>query len=180
MKKKNILSTVAVLSMLISSPAYASELNQEGTSNALEETSVPVISIDDINESNEFIFNEDFKQVRLTSSPNKEWSSSNAYSVSGNSSSGSTLYTNYYFSSIVGKTFNFTAGKANRLKVDLVHRGSVIQKVVSTWTIDVGKSKKYTIVTGDLDGYSNSDNYYFRFNSDPIGHSYSVSGTFGK
>ncbi len=62
----------------------------------------------------------------------------------------------------------------------LVHRGLIFQTVVSSWTIDAGESLSHTIKTSDLDGKSTSGNYYFRFNSNPLGQSYSVSGTFNE
>ena len=91
----------------------------------------------------------------------------------------STLYTNYYFTSVKGKKFSFSAGSSNKVKVDLVHKGTIVQTVVSSWTISAGGSKSHTITADDLGGYSNSDKFYFRFNSSPIGNRYSISGYFG-
>ena len=61
----------------------------------------------------------------------------------------------------------------------MVHKGTIFQTVVSSWTISAGGSKSHTITTDDLGGYDNSDKFYFRFNSSPIGDSYSISGSFG-
>ena len=87
--------------------------------------------------------------------------------------------TNYYFTSVKGKKFSFSAGSSNKVKVDLVHKGTIVQTVVSSWTISAGGSKSHTITADDLGGYSNSDKFYFRFNSSPIGNRYSISGYFG-
>lgn len=86
---------------------------------------------------------------------------------------------NYYFTSVKGKKFSFSAGSSNKVKVDLVHKGTIVQTVVSSWTISAGGSKSHTITADDLGGYSNSDKFYFRFNSSPIGNRYSISGYFG-
>lgn len=117
--------------------------------------------------------------TRTTDEPTSKWSWDNgSYYVDGSSNS-STLYTNYYFTGVVGKTFSFSAGSSNKVNVDLVHKGTIIQTVVSSWTINAGGSKSHKITASDLDGYSSSDKYYFRFNSNPIGKKYSVSGSFG-
>lgn len=58
----------------------------------------------------------------------------------------------------------------------MVHKGTIVQTVVSSWTISAGGSKSHTITADDLGGYSNSDKFYFRFNSSPIGNRYSISG----
>ena len=83
------------------------------------------------------------------------------------------------FTSVKGKKFSFSAGSSNKVKVDLVHKGTIVQTVVSSWTISAGGSKSHTITADDLGGYSNSDKFYFRFNSSPIGNRYSISGYFG-
>ena len=75
--------------------------------------------------------------------------------------------------------YSFSAGSSNKVKVDLVHKGTIVQTVVSSWTISAGGSKSHTITADDLGGYSNSDKFYFRFNSSPIGNRYSISGYFG-
>ena len=125
---------------------------------------------------------EEFKFVpvaRTTQEPTSKWSwSDGKYYVDG-SSNYSTLYTNYYFTSVKGKKFSFSAGSSNKVKVDLVHKGTIVQTVVSSWTISAGGSKSHTITADDLGGYSNSDKFYFRFNSSPIGNRYSISGYFG-
>lgn len=122
---------------------------------------------------------EEFKFVpvaRTTQEPTSKWSwSDGKYYVDG-SSNYSTLYTNYYFTSVKGKKFSFSAGSSNKVKVDLVHKGTIVQTVVSSWTISAGGSKSHTITADDLGGYSNSDKFYFRFNSSPIGNRYSISG----
>lgn len=155
--------------------SQASEVSQNSNTSFNEQIH-SVTSANDVNGYEEFTFD---LLERGTSVPSSKWDwSSGKYKVDGSSNS-ATLYTNKYFSSVSGKTFNFTAGSSNRLQVDLIHKGLLVQKVVSTWTIDAGKNKSVTIKTADLDGFSNSDNYYFRFNSSPIGKAYSVSGTFG-
>lgn len=59
------------------------------------------------------------------------------------------------------------------------------QEPTSKWSWSDGKyyvdgsSKSHTITADDLGGYSNSDKFYFRFNSSPIGNRYSISGYFG-
>ena len=130
----------------------------------------------DFNGYEEFIFN---TITRGTSEPSSKWNWNNgAYTVNGTSNSGTTLYSNYYFTDIVGRSFSFKAGSSNRISVDLVYKGALVQTVVSTWTIDAGSSKTVKIKESDLDGKSSSGKYYFRFNSNPLGRSYSVSGTF--
>lgn len=45
-----------------------------------------------------------------------------------------------------GKKFSFSAGSSNKVKVDLVHKkGTIVQTVVSSWTISAGGSKSHTI-----------------------------------
>lgn len=131
---------------------------------------------DDINGYDEFIFAS--SSTRTTEEPSSKWNwDKGAYTVDGSSNS-ATLYTNYYFTDVVGRTFDFKAGSSNRITVDLVHKGLIIQTVVSTWTIDAGDDKEVTIKESDLNGKSKTGNYYFRFNSNPLGKPYSVSGTF--
>ncbi|MBF4693426.1 hypothetical protein ISU02_09860 [Fusibacter sp. Q10-2] len=142
---------------------------------------IPTIAYTELNDYDKFIFDANAPIQRSTSTPSTLWSWTNngsSYSISGSSSS-STLYTNYYFKNVTGKTFDLTAGYSNRLVVDLVHKGFIVQEVVSTWTIDAGTSKSVTIKSSDLNDFADSDKYYFRFNSSPIGNSYSVSGSFG-
>ncbi|GAU79598.1 M56 family metallopeptidase [Fusibacter sp. 3D3] len=142
---------------------------------------IPTVNYTELNDYDQFIFNENAPVTRSTSVPSSLWSwtsNGSTYNISGSSNS-STLYTNYYFKNVTGKTFNLTAGSSNRLVVDLVHKGVLVQEVVSTWTIDANASKSVKIQTSDLNNFSDSDKYYFRFNSSPIGNSYSVSGSFG-
>lgn len=147
------------------------DMLQEAVKNAPE-----VYFTDDVNGYEEFKFVPD---TRTTQEPTSKWSWSNGtYYVDG-SSNYSTLYTNYYFTNVKGKTFDFSAGSSNKVKVDLVHKGTILQTVVSSWTISAGGSKSHTITADDLGGYDNSDKFYFRFNSSPIGDSYSISGSFG-
>ncbi|HBN28962.1 MAG TPA: hypothetical protein DEF85_02260 [Clostridiaceae bacterium] len=88
------------------------------------------------------------------------------------------LFSNYYFSDVVGRTFTIKAGSANRIKVDLMHKGIIFATAVSSWTINAGEEETVNIKVSDLDGKSESGNYYFRFNSNPQGNPYSVTGTF--
>lgn len=186
-KKKFISTLVVLLSVvMISGSAYASGITESSNNQSRHNSSnvAPNLTIsttipsNDINVADEFIFTKGEITIQGTSEPSSEWDfSKGSYSVNGSSNSDA-LFTNYYFKDVVGRTFNFTAGSSNRLKVDLVHKGWLVQSVVSTWTIDAGESKKVKIKKSDLDGKSTSGSYYFRFNSDPIGNSYSVSGTF--
>lgn len=164
-----LLSSVIVLGMNTS--AFASEVSEPDIAN------IPQVNYtEDVNNYDEFIFGAETRGVEEQVSK-WDWNKG-AYKVDGTSNSGSTLYTNRYFKDVVGRTFSFTAGYANPVTVDLVHKGLVIQTVVSTWTIGAGKTKTVEIEKDDLDGKSENGSYYFRFNSDPIGDSYSISGTF--
>lgn len=173
LKFKRILSvalaTIMVLGM--STTAFADEGADTDVDN------VPSVNFsDDINGYEEFTFN---NNARTTEEPSSAWDwDKGAYKISGSSSSGATLYSNYYFTDVVGRTFTLKAGSSNRISVDLVHKGVLIQTVVSTWTIDAGSSKTVTIKESDLDGKATDGKYYFRVNSNPLGKSYSVSGTF--
>lgn len=145
------------------------------------DATVPTVTYNELNDYERFIFDENAISPQTTSVPTTLWSwttDGSTYNISGSSNS-ATLYTNDYFKNVTGKTFNLTAGSSNRLVVDLVHKGLIVQEVVSTWTIDAGGSKKVTLKTSDLNDFPNGDNYYFRFNSSPLGKAYSVSGTFG-
>lgn len=141
------------------------------------ETHMPCVNYrNDINGYDKFEF---ISQTRTTDEPTEKWLWSNGkYYVDG-SSNYSTLYTNYYFTNLKDKKFSFSAGSSNKVKVDLVHKGLIVQTVVSSWTINAGESKSHTITDADFGGYSNSDKFYFRFNSSPIGNSYSISGSVG-
>jgi beta-lactamase regulating signal transducer with metallopeptidase domain len=193
-KRTQVLSiAMALVLMLITSASvYASSAGRSGVNHAqrfifddlneavIDET-IPTVTYTQANGYDSFIFDENALVPQSTSNPNTLWSwtiNGSLYNISG-SSTGPALYTNYYFTNVTGKRFSLTAGSSNRLLVDLVHRGLIIQDVVSTWTIDAGTSKTVQITASDLNGYANSDNYYFRFNSSPIGNSYSVNGTFG-
>ncbi|GKS10922.1 hypothetical protein [Paenibacillus chitinolyticus] len=191
---KKIVTTLVTLASVavLSSSVYAdgaTEVNnsKQFTSNDSKVVSpvtnsvgVPSVNYyNDINDYDKFAFKKDGGiTTRGTSEPSSEWDFSNgAYDVNG-SSNKATLYSNYYFKNVVGRTFNFTAGSSNRITVDLVHKGIIWQTVVSSWTIDAGSSKNVTIKTSDLNGESSSGSYYFRFNSNPLGNAYSVTGTF--
>ncbi len=172
LKLKKILSvTLAAIVVLgMNTTAFAKQVSDIDTVNTPS-----VHYADDINGYEEFIFN-DF--VRTTDEPISKWDwGKGAYTVNGSSNS-ATLYSNYYFKDVVGRTFNFNAGSSNRITVDLVHKGLIIQSVVSTWTIDAGSSKTVKIKESDLDGKATDAKYYFRFNSNPLGNRYSISGTF--
>ena len=45
---------------------------------------------------------------------------------------------------------------------------------IRDWSSDVCSSD-----LNDLGGYDENDNYYFRFNSNPMGNKYSIHGTIG-
>ena len=171
-KFKKILSVAlaAIMVLGMNTTAFAREVSDTDTVN------VPSVDYsDDINGYEEFTFN---AVARTTSEPTSKWDwGKGAYTVNGSSNS-ATLYSNYYFTNVVGRTFDFKAGSSNRITVDLVHKGLIIQTVVSTWTIDAGSSKTIKIKESDLDGKATDGKYYFRFNSNPIGNKYSVSGTF--
>lgn len=184
---KRILSGLMICMLLgsVSSPimAFAFEDQEllesstlaEAVTDDVGDTKIPLVGFDEINGYASFSFK---NESRGTTEPSSKWDwSKGAYYVSGSSNS-ATLYTNYYFTGVVGRTFNFGAGSANRITVDLVHKGWIVQTVVSTWTIDAGSSKSVTIKKSDLAGKSESGNYYFRFNSNPLGNSYSVNGSF--
>lgn len=171
-KLKKLLSVAltAIMVLGINTTAFAREVSDTDTVN------VPSVNYaDSINGYEEFIFN---NTARTTSEPTSKWDwDDGAYTVNGSSNS-ATLYSNYYFTDVVGRTFKFKAGSSNRITVDLVHKGLVVQTVVSTWTIDAGSSKTVEIKESDLDGKATDGKYYFRFNSNPLGNAYSVSGTF--
>lgn len=172
LKLKRVLS-VALASIMVlgmSTTVFAGEANDSDMVN------VPSVNyFDDINEYEEFTFN---VVTRGTEEPITKWDwEKGACKISGSSNS-ATLYSNYYFTDVVGRKFSFSAGSSNRITVDLVHKGLLIQTVVSTWTIDAGSSKEVTIQEKDLDGKATDGKYYFRFNSNPIKNKYSVSGTF--
>lgn len=182
LSRKIMTVLVALLSVVVmSSSVYAKEITEVNKVDPIVDNSVAIPSVNyhnDINEYNEFVFTKDEITTQGTNEPTSEWDFSNgAYNVNG-SSNKSTLYSNNYFKNVVGRTFDFKAGSSNRITVDLVYKGAIIQSVVSSWTIDAGSSKKVTIKTSDLDGKSSSGSYYFRFNSNPIGNPYSVTGTF--
>ncbi|MCY9517756.1 hypothetical protein [Paenibacillus apiarius] len=190
--KKIVSVLVALISVLtLSGSIYASAASEAPTVNGSNQFNftdsksvayddqIPTVNYNnDINGYNKFVFATSGISTQSTEEPTSLWDWSNGkYSISG-SSNKATLYTNYYFKNVTGRTFNLSAGSSNRITVDLVHKGLIFQTVVSTWTIDAGKSKKVTIKSSDLGDYKDSDKYYFRFNSNPIGKSYSVSGTF--
>lgn len=171
-KFKRVLSVALAIIMVLGmrTTAFASEVADSDIAN------VPSVNyFDDINDYEEFTFN---VVARGTETPITKWDwSKGACSIRGSSNS-ATLYSNYYFTDVVGRKFSFSAGSANRITVDLVHKGLFIQTVVSTWTIDASSSKEVTIREEDLDGKATDGNYYFRFNSNPMKNKYSVSGTF--
>ncbi|WP_139380390.1 hypothetical protein [Maledivibacter halophilus] len=179
---------VVAMIMAISISAFANESSVKVNSSKIfafndsdvesYDEKIPQVNYrNDINGYDKFVFKKGLS-TRTTEEPSSEWDwSEGAYSVNGSSNS-ATLYTNYYFTGVVGRTFDFTAGSSNRITVDLVHKGWIFQTVVSTWTIDAGESKSVEIKESDLDGESKDGKYYFRFNSNPLGNSYSVTGTF--
>ena len=168
LKFKRVLSVVLVCMMVLGMNTTAVFASQT--------IDVPSVNYsDDINDYEEFIFK---VNTRGTSTPTSKWDWDNgAYTVNGSSNS-ATLYSNCYFTDVVGRTFNFSAGSSSRIMVDLVHKGLFVQTVVSSWTIDAGSSKSVTIKETDLAGEEKDGKYYFRFNSNPLGNKYSVSGTF--
>lgn len=170
------ISTFAISGSMYASPDLTPSIIDDPRAIVAETPTVNLFN--DLNAYDRFIFSSGEVSIQGTSEPSSKWDwSDGTYNISGSSNS-STLYTNYYFTNVTGKTFNLTAGSSNRITVDLVHKGFLIQSVVSTWTIDAGSSKTVKISASDLNGKKDSDNYYFRFNSNPIGKSYSVSGTF--
>ncbi|MFS0840671.1 hypothetical protein [Paenibacillus sp. 1P03SA] len=191
---KKVVTTLVTLASVavLSSSVYANEATEVNSSKQFASNDSKVITpftnsagvpsvnyFNDINEYDKFAFKKSGGITpQGTSEPSSEWDFSNGvYNVNG-SSNKATLYSNYYFKNVVGRTFNFTAGSSNRITVDLVHKGIIWQSVVSSWTIDAGSSKNVTIKSSDLNGESASGSYYFRFNSNPLGNPYSVSGTF--
>ncbi len=65
------------------------------------------------------------------------------------------------------------------MKIDLVHKGSVVQTVVDSWYLSPGYTIGGTISSSNLGGYPSTDDFYFRFNSEPGGHYYNFNGEFG-
>ena len=168
MSFKRLLFTFMVMVCLcVPSSIVFAQTDKEMTQEA--DKGVPEVRFTgDVNGHEEFKF---VPVARTTQEPTSKWSwSDGKYYVDG-SSNYSTLYTNYYFTSVKGKKFSFSAGSSNKVKVDLVHKGTIVQTVVSSWTISAGGSKSHTITADDLGGYSN--------NSSPIGNRYSISGYFG-
>lgn len=148
-----------------------------------ESDNIPEVSINELNNYKKFIFKEDLTKkdlTRGTSVPSSKhsWTSGN-YDIDGSSNS-STLFTNKYFTDIIGKDLNITAGSSNGVIVDLVHKGKFIQEVTYTFTINAGETLNETISSKHLGDFEDSDNFYFRFNSNPIGKSFSIKGSFSK
>ncbi len=143
-----------------------------------EDNNIPKVSINELNNYKKFIFKEDLTKGTSVPSSKHSWSSGD-YDIDGSSKS-ATLFTNKYFTDIVGKDLEITAGSSNDVIVDLVHKGTFIQEVTYTFTIDAGETLSETISSKHLGDFKNSDNFYFRFNSNPMGKSFSVIGSFSK
>ncbi|MFC9540854.1 hypothetical protein ACFTQ7_13315 [Lysinibacillus sp. NPDC056959] len=173
---KVIIAFAVLVTILLASldTPYARETTSD---EQIPEEQLPKVDYyNDINDYDEFIFE---SKTKGTEVPFRKWDWDNgSYPVNGSSNSGATLYTNFYFIDVVGKTFDFTAGSSNKITVDLVHKGFITQTVVQSWTITAKATKSVTIKKSDLGDKSFNGNYYFRFNSSPAGKSYSVSGTF--
>ncbi len=134
MKMKKFLSMAMVATMLMSTSVFADTNSVASNDN---QVNVQSVNVGDINDAEVFQFSEN--KVRGLDEPVAKWDfSKGKYSVSGSSNS-ATLYSNYYFTDVVGKNFNFKAGYGNDITVDLVHRGLIFQTVVSSWTIDAGE-----------------------------------------
>lgn len=118
--------------------------------------------------------------VRGRSEPSDLWNldTQGICTIYGSTEYGNTLYSEYYFNDVVGRKLSLRAS-SNTVKVDLVHKGTLIQTVVSTWYVPAGGTIYKVIGENDLGGYDENDNYYFRFNSNPMGNKYSIHGTIG-
>lgn len=167
------LSTILALSCTVTSFAYdnTDQLNTEFNLETIAETDTVV----DFDTFDGLSFENN--KVRGTSLPTSQFTGT-TYTISGKSNDGTILFTNNYFKNVVGKPLKITAGPENDIMVNLVHRGIIFDEVTKTWAVSKSSTSSISIKTSDLNGFSSSDGYYFRFRPNTAKKAYSVTSTF--